>query len=194
MTANTNVTNQIKTTGRIISVKLRKDRRANIVVHTKSRKDAYIKFICDPSLLDGIQIRSHVKITGHLSSYGGKDVESGKYSTTQFFVVDEIKKAKTLTEDVYGIEGKFYEQPSSAVYIRGKVSYIKDDGEWIRYAVKVGGTKVMAFLNLKKLERMPDIKIGTEICTVCSVSTPVKNFDGKNVYYEDLIISDIAVC
>ncbi len=187
-----NTSNRVEVSGRIISIKSNNNGSNYITILTRNGRDAFLRFFCPKSVpVDGYKLRARVSVTGRVASTHRKDSRTGKWVTDQFFVADDIRNTPTLTETAFGVKGKFFPDMDAKIYIHGTIENIKDDSEWIRYIVKVDD-KTTVRLNMKRLDRQPNIKVGDEIYTVCSVSTPKKNLNGRDVYFEDIIISDIA--
>lgn len=188
--------NEIEASGRIISIRPRNDGTSMITLVTQSGKDAFLRFLCPEGSLSNIKERTHVRINGYIKSYTYKDTETDKFKTAQRFVASKITKEPTLTEEKFGVEGKFYSAPECKIYLKGTVQAVRKDNEWYRIILKVKDGDVSTSniqINMKELDRQPDIKEHDTICCVCGVSTPKKELEGKTVYFENIQVSDLAI-
>lgn len=189
--------NQVDAEGRIVSIRPRKDGITSVMtIISKNGRDIFPRFICPSKEISGYKIHDRVQIKGHIHTY--PLVVDKKYRMQQEFIADSIIPAETLSDQVFGVKGKFFAQMKCDVYVKGIVASVKTDGEWYRYTVEVpsdqkNGYADKIYMSMKKIDRHPVINKGDTICSICGVSTPVKTIDDKNKYFEDLIVSDIAI-
>lgn len=188
--------NEIIYNGKIIERKNFKKDYIRLTVLSRNGDNTYVSFLCEPHKIDKIpEGTQRVNIKGHLESHSEK--YNGKYVLRQHYYVDEIEASKTILEDKFGIKGKYYEYPSSSVYIKGKVKALTKDGDWDRYTIltdETGESKSYSIVASRRNtgKKKSDISEGDDICCVCMIATPQKIINNKKVHYEDLLISDIA--
>ena len=187
--------NQVYARGRLISTRERKDGTVVIVVRSvNGKRDIFPRFYCTKDKLPKLSNHAQVEITGHFESSRFRNDE-GKMETSQRLIADEIIPARTMTEVKFGVKGKFFYPPEVTALIQGTVTSVKDEGGWYRYIIDItnGSRKNTIRVSMKELERMPVITKGTNICAVCVMSTPMKVLEGDKNYFEDVIITDLAV-
>ncbi len=188
--------NEIVASGRIITIKERKNGDKIVTLITKNGRDVFLRFVCSKGVLPELNDHAHVQITGHVISVAYRD-DNKKFHQDQSFVADEIIPSPTLTEKKFGVKGKFFAYPECAAYLKGTVKKVLDEGEWVRLILHIDEERkdrkpATVRLSMKKLSRQPELKKGDTICAVCTVTTPKKMIDGKATYFEDLLISDLA--
>lgn len=191
--------NKFELTGRVVAI--REDHYGNkmVTIFTKNGKDVYLKVRMDKEVYAAIDGTNHaiVSITGHIvNKRVPSRVEKNKYILAQQFVADIVSPEKTLTDQYFGVKGKFHLPLSIKIYICGILasSNVNDKG-WTRYVVdtfndKNKKTSIVTYLG--KVDRRPKVNNGDMVCMVCSLSTPKKEVNGKAINYEDIIVSDIA--
>lgn len=188
--------NEIETTGRIISESKQKNGTTVITVYSDNGKGIYPKFVCRGNVLPEHGERARVKIKAHIEMHPVRI--QGEWVKRQQFYADEITLEDTMTQTKFGIKGKFFSKPHTILYLMGKVQYVKKDGEWYRYIIEVDTDRKDRnssdiHVSMRKTDRHPDVKEGMRICCVCNLSTPKKEINEKVQYFEDIIISDIAI-
>ncbi len=189
--------NEIRVLGRLISLHANNDGSAIITVLTRNGKDVFIRFYCAPGKLPELERHARICVIGHVNCFSRR-TDAG-YRNVQQFVADKVYKDTTMTEKKYGVAGRFFAPFSCEIYIKGVVRSVTSSGnDWLAYNVEVDGDKddmrpSVVKLNMKKVDRQPEINAGDVIYTVCSLSTPKKVLDGETVYFSNIVISDIAV-
>jgi hypothetical protein len=189
------ITNLILATGRVVTRKDYPNGSCMLVVATKNGRDMFPRFFCAKGIVPELAQHARVRIEARVVSDKRKDRETSKWVVVQRFEAYKVEPDTTLTEDAFGVKGKFFSPPAIDIYLRGKVIGIKEDSEWIRFTVQLpaeGKRISTALISMKKIDRQPDIKKGNDIVAVCSVTTPKKERNGEVRYYEDIIVRDIA--
>jgi hypothetical protein len=101
----------------------------------------------------------------------------------------------------FGVEGRYHTESRFAAYFRGEVTNTLDtrDPNWGKLTIKVDGTgrdKRPSYITLSyfKSRRLPafDYLRGDKVCVYASISTPQKEFEGRTVNFENLVIEDIV--
>lgn len=190
--------NEIVATGRLITKTEKSGGGAQITIVSKSGKNpSFLKFTFDHADLSGIPIRSKVKVKGYVRSYTYPDQTAGRRPFYQALIGTEIAKERTLTEERFGVEGRFSKEPHCEVYLKGIIRHVIDEGEWVRYLLYTDGAaenrrESTIRLSMKKLDRQPAYKKGDVICAVCGISTKRKQVNGRNEDFEDIMIYDYA--
>ena len=191
--------NKVIANGRLITKGERPNGDVYVTLLSRNGRDLFMRFICTKDMVADIPLRAHVTITGFIRSYEYKDKKDGKTKFYQTFVADKVEQDMTLIEKEFGpqYKGKFYAEPSCAIYLKGTVLNIRDEGTWIRYLISTEdhnrpGKNSIIRLSMRKLDRQPDIQKNDTVLAVCSASTTKKEINGKTEYFEDIIISDIC--
>ncbi len=186
--------NEIIARGRVVNMTDRNENQKLLTVFSMSGKPVYIRFFCDSNLVKTLKPHSRVEIKGHAVT---SRIKNGKKNiVSQNFIADEISPEVTMTEKHFGIKGKFFEPLTVKVLISGVVSKVVDEETWIRFSVDTADSdeeKNIIPLNMKKVDRQPNIEEGDKVYVVCGLSSPKKNIDGNVLSFEDLIVLDIAV-
>ena len=190
--------NEIILTGRLVAEKNRSDGSCVITMFSKCSKDVFLRFYCAPGVMPEHKKHAMLKIKGHLRIRKIVSEEEERANYTQGFVADEITPMTTLVEDRYGVKGKFFAEPECYIYIKGVVHKVTPVNNYYRIHVRTNegpGSKrdINVMLNMKKLDRQPAIHPGDTIYTVCSASTPIEEKGEDKIYWEDIIISDLAI-
>ncbi len=189
-----NKTNEIYITGRLIASRKRQDGKSVITVVSKNGADIFLHFICDQDMKLP-ELRNHVTVRGHMEPYMYRD-SSGSYNAAIDWIADEASVRKTLAEERFGKRGKFYRFPECEIALTGTLKKIKEEKDWIRYVIlpdlPENDKHVPVTVHMKKPDRLPTVKVGERVGVVCRISTPVKEREGKKIYYEDIMVEDIA--
>lgn len=189
--------NEIVVRGRIIKETTTKNGTTIITVVTKSGSlDVFLRFVCKNVEVPAHTKRAHVVVTGHAIGYLHRNSE-GKTEYEQYLVADDVQLENTMLQDAFGVQGKFFPTPSVSYYITGKLVAIFEDGDWYRYVVEMdsqdgSNRRSRVRMNMKKLDRHPELEKGDIVCAIATISSPKKVIDGKTRYFEDVIISDLA--
>lgn len=197
MATKSSTVNEIVVSGRAITTKETKNSEATITIVSKcGNNSSYIHFRCNKDIIPSYKHRAHVTVRGHVRSLRFKDGDRKR--TGQVFVADEINTSRTLTDEKFGIKGRFFDDPQSKAYIKGVVKRIVDDGDWLRVSVEVdrdinNRNASTVLMSMKKLDRQPKINIGDVLCVVAGIVTHKKTVEGKNIYFEDLVVQDFAI-
>ena len=133
-------------------------------------------------------------IKGHLETITFTD-ERGNQVTKQKYVIDEFTKRKTQTMEEFGIEGLYPAPQEFKMLLSGKVMKVREDNNWIRLMLLTGaeGRQATASLSMRMPKNGFSIKEGdTAYCVCTAITNKKQNAEGAIVYYEDLLISDIA--
>ena len=136
---------------------------------------------------------SRVRIKGHLQTRTVK--KDGQYRKIQQLVADSLISEPTLTEEHFGCKGKFFGPSFIRICLQGTVVKVIDNGNWYRYKINVSNNDKsnIVVINMKKLERHLNVKVGDKICAVCTYATPKKYINEEDVVYEDIIVSDLSI-
>ena len=105
----TAVVNSVAVTGRCISVRDYRKTMKLVTLFCKGDDghDVYPQFVCK-DVPDDL-LRRQLTITGHIQNFPLK-TPNGAIVHRQRFVADSIQRSQTLTEEVFGIKGKFVTQ------------------------------------------------------------------------------------
>ena len=182
--------NEFVITGRIINSRKRNNGSTTITVISRNGGDIYVHIQCRKGMLPEFENRTHVKVEGHIETANHMD-SNKNLQHTQTFVADNVILDQTMSEDRFGIRGKFYLPPSCTIYLKGRINKVLDSGNWIRYQIEDGmGNYIRS--SMKKLDRQPEINPGDEVCIVGSLSTNRKEIKGRKATFEDIIVMDIG--
>ena len=188
--------NEFVITGRLTSLRSRKNGdRQGVVISRNGNNDLFVHMIFPKDVLkENLKNRIHVRIRGHIRAQIYTD-EAKKLKYSQSFIADEIETDETLADKYFGIHGKFYPIPSCEICLKGKISNVLDNNDWMRYQIEIpeeDGKKSSLRLSMKKIDRHPDINKGDEVCVIGSLTTPKKEINGKNRTFEDILVMDIV--
>ena len=187
---------EIKASGRVVSERLNSKGQKIITIISKNTDDVYLRFYCDPEIVPPHNFHQHMTVEGHIEPTVYKDEEK-KFRLTFHFVADKIEVSRTLTEERFGVKGKFFEYPNCRVNICGVIQNVTQNKDWIKILVRIKGKNQKGasnvLISMKKLERQPVLDKGRTIYAVCNVFSPKKEVRGKMEYFEDIIVSDIAI-
>ena len=190
------VINEFTVTGRIIKKKEKENGDVRITVASRNGKDdIFPHILCPKGLLPKCDNRVHVKISGHITASTAVWGNEQKLQYTQTLIADNITVDQTISEEKFGVRGRFYPRPAFELCLKGTVHSAREENGWMRYQVELpsrGDNKTLIRLSMNKLERQPDLKKGDEIYAVCGLTTPKKIINGKSVTFEDLIVIDMA--
>ena len=189
--------NEFIITGRIINRRDRNNGDSLITIASRNGKDVYPKVLCPKGMLpEKTDDRVHVKATGHIIAKTHIN-EDKRVQYDQTLVADSIALDQTIAEARFGKRGIFFPEPSCKIYLGGRVRSSMDDGGWIRLQIEVNEPReedgMLIRMSMKKLERQPRISYGDNVCVAASLSTPKKRIGGRNVYFEDILVEDIAI-
>lgn len=191
-----NVTNTFEASGRLVSKRELDEKNIIFTIFCNNgKKESFIKIVCEKSMFPECNLRQRLHITGTVEPYYVVSRKAKKRVPSQRFYASTVEMEKTLTETVFGVRGKFYPANTIEVYLKGIVDKVVNEGEWLRISLNVGTNEKKKLLpvNYKKSERAVSISEGTQLCAVCGVVTPRQEYDGATLYFEDLLVQDIAV-
>ena len=194
MSATIDSTNELTLTGRIIAERTAKSGAKIITVASKNGEDVILHITC-PKDMDVPEHRARVAVKAQIVPHLTEDRGNGKKLEIEWRAVS-IERRKTLTEEKFGVKGKFYSFPSCSVCFTGKISKIKEETDWVRYSIILdsnGANSIPITASMKKIDRMPAINDGDHVGIVGSLATPMKMIDGKKVCFENIMVDDIAV-
>lgn len=191
------VVNKVFIKGRIVTFREVNGTPMFTVVSKNGNRIIFIKMSCAKSVMpENLKNARHarVNIEGHIESYRAKRNEEGKRRIVQHFVADKIEPSKTLTDEIFGVKGKFFEEPCIRVYLKGKLTGIVEEPEWNRYNIDLsqGNLHTTVRVSQKKIDRPVEVNIGDTICALCVVNTPEKHFEEGIKRMEDILVSDLA--
>lgn len=138
--------------------------------------------------------RAMLTVKGHLESKKAK--RGNEIILTQVYVADDVELADTITDEYFGVKGKFFEKHSATAFLNGIVVSIKDDGEWIRYILNVGNVgshENTVLMTAKKQERPIVVRVGYRVCAVCKITSTTMMIDRKEIPLNSLVVNDMAV-
>ncbi len=187
--------NKVVASGRVVRIRRLPNGSAVVMLASKASKMIFPSFTVPSGAWEKLRVRDRVHVEGHVETYLA-NTKAGKVKK-QKFTADTIGKEPTLTEDYFGIKGKFYPEMYVRVYLRGEITGMTDtkDG-WLHYVIAVDGDndrrESFVKVNHKKPEYGKTFDKGDKICAVCGVTTAEKEKDGKQIKYEDICVLDIA--
>ena len=189
------VVNKVFVKGRVATISDVNGTVLFTVVSKNGNRTIFVKMSCKKSVMpQEIRGRGHarVDVEGHIESYLTK--KDGKRHITQHFVADKITLSKTLTDEIFGVKGKFFEEPKAQVYLKGTLLSIIEDPEWYRYNIDISNEvrHTTVRVSLKKIDRPVEVKVGDTICALCTISTPEKQFSDGTKQFMDILVSDLA--
>lgn len=190
---NEDIINRVEITGRIVGNTERPDGSRYITLYsTSGKKETYPSFVCPREKYKEIKMHTRVLVIGHVVSYIQK--KDNKNIRVQRIIADSICPDKTLTEEIFGVKGKFYEPFKSNYYAKGIVTKIIDDNDYLQYIVSVpeGERNRTVLLRMKKPDRLPPIKKGSVACFVCNIMAKQKIKNENTNYFQDFIVQDTA--
>lgn len=188
-----NVENKVVIRGRLVNVRDGENGDEILVIASRNHKDIFPRvhlkpgnqFICRP--------HSRVYVEGHLETISFKlDDEDEFWVNDQIIVGDTVRLEPTLCEDVFGAKGRFFAEPNTEIYLKGRIKNIEQEGDYFRYVIKIDDGNSIR-VSMRKLERHPIISIGDTVGCVCTMRTPKKEYEDKIVYFEDINVSDLCV-
>lgn len=189
------VNNNIVVSGRIVHIRRYPRGNALVTVTSKAGKIISPSFRVQDGMWEKLRDRNRVRIEGHIETFIQKGDEKKR---RQIFVADKIEKEPTLTEQYFGVKGKFCPDMYARALVSGTVASVTDTGDgWVHYTVMIdngeGKHPYWIRINQRKTEYAPIYKKDDEICAVCGISTSEKEKDEHKIYFEDLIVTDIAL-
>ncbi len=187
--------NEIELTGRLVKERIRQDGTAVVTMFSRCGRDVFLRFYCPAGTLPPHKQHAMLRIKGHMRIRKSSDEDTG---FVQGFVADEVSPQPTLAEERFGVRGRFFREPECRIYLKGEVRKVAESKGYLRIHMAVregaeGGRMITVLVNMKRLERQPEIRPGDTICAVCAASTPEGEKNGERKYWEDVIVSDIAV-
>ena len=192
--------NEVIATGKIIGTGKNGLGYSTITMVIRGIKPAIIKFVVG-NLAPEIGIGDNVTVKGYTKAYSYHNEIKDRWVSVQYFVALEIKKNQPDLKERFGVEGRHYRNTFFQAYIAGTVTNTieTNDPNWAKLTVKVDGVgedKRPSYITLSYLlnHRLPefDYQRGDEVYISASISTPQKEFEGKVVNFENLIIEDIV--
>lgn len=191
--------NEVLAKGKIIATG--KDRRgySTITIVIRGKRPAIVRFVVD-NLPSSIGMGDYVRVKGHTKAYSYYDDIQNKWTSVQYFVADELEKCQTELMEKFGVEGHYFGDASFRAYFAGEVTNTMETNEnWGKITVKVNGVGVdkrLSYVTLSYLRsyRLPEFKYerGDQVYISASINTPQKEFDGRTVNFENLIVEDIV--
>ena len=186
--------NKIKASGRLVAAREREDGSTVITLFVNlTNKEIYPKFTCPPGTLPPLEKHDRITITGHIHTFVHHK-KGAKSNFRQEFIADSVKKERTLTEISFGLKGSFYPAMYCNAFVKGTIKSFKEDGGWERYVVATtepDGKSAEVMLNQKKQEIISaPFEKGSVICAVCGIVTVRKTVHDREVFYENITISD----
>lgn len=186
--------NIVEISCRLVSAKKFESGAGFITGYVKNGTDVFPRIYCPKEVYKEFKKHSRIKVIGHISSRVVR--ENGKFKRTQQIVADSLELEQTLTEDYFGIKGKFFKDFTVSILLKGKLKSINRASGWSKLVLNIP-TKTnpnnTVIVNMKDIDRPIQYSVGDTICAVCGLSTPQKVINEKNVIYEDIVVSDLAV-
>lgn len=190
----TTYVNRIESRGRLVSIKNLKNGKKILKIFSKNGRDVYPTFICDENIKLDFSAHARLYVEGYVRTYNSKSKDG--YRENQQFIATKVEEDKTWTEMAFGEKGKFFPPMDTKIFIKGTLHSFIEEDEWIRLKIKVPGVNsddaYHIRLNMRRLERMFELKEGMDISAVCSLTTPRKDLNGEVVYFENILAMDIA--
>lgn len=186
--------NEVIATGKVVSITPGTHRSSVRIVTKNGNIDTYPLFFCNAEQCSNLRVGDHVRVRGCVEVYFKKSA-SGEIQRRQCFVATKIEKALTMCEEKFGVKGKFWESPTNAIYISGelKSQSVRAD-DWMSLNLQVSESdRDVVKINMKKLDRQPEINKGDVVCIRGGISTVNKSFGDKKMHFENIIVSDIGV-
>jgi len=187
-----NYRNEIKTIGRIASIKDYTEGYSRITLAIKAREIIYPSFICKKELIPEHKKHAYVEVIGYADSM---HKNNGQYVPRM--KITDIKLAPTLLEKEFGVKGRFCEKEYCKLYISGKIKDVSENGDYVKYIVVTKNPEteedVDVLLDWKKIERHPDFFYGDEVCAICKVVTPRKTIGTEERIFLNFHVFDMEL-
>ena len=209
--------NKVVARGRVIGVDHNAYGYRSILLYIRGKErkfDNVISFATN-GLPEGTVVGDTVDIEGHIVGLVQRKrvIFSNENSQSvtkhvQYIQVDKISKAKTLMNDVFGSNGgvRYYGDSFLHVYASGVVRNVRpsEDGRWVRLSISLesGDTyhpnRDFYFYpqfstNTRVNDLKPEIKNGTILNLVCSMTSKEKTVNGNKFHYENFMIDDMEI-
>ena len=187
--------NEFEIIGKIVSIK--SGRFPAIRLVTKSGKlDSYPLVQCSQKMIDDLKlgVQDHVQVKGRVQTIFVKTPDKG-YQRRQVFKAKEIAFASTLCEEKFGSSGKFFDSPTTRVYIKGVfiMQKLRDDG-WASMVIQTSDNERNTIkVNIKSNPKSKTLKEGDIVCVVGGISTVNKEFGKDKRHFENIIVNDLSV-
>lgn len=189
--------NKVSVRGRVVSDRIKNKRRILTIVSKIGNNEVYTPFEGTDETIPDHNFHGIMCVNGHLESRRVK--RGGREVAKTFFVADEVKEAKTITEEVFGIEGKFFEKHSTDVFLNGIVVGVQEEDDWLFYTIhlgKIGKRDNTARISAKKQDRHLNVKVGDRICACCKIKSALisdAEHTDKKVPVNSIIVNDMAI-
>ncbi len=187
--------NEFSIDGKVIAVK-NGQFPALRLISKSGKKETFPLVHCSQAMIDESKVRvnSHVMVEGYVEIIFVKAPKGG-YQKRQIFKATKVERATTLCEKKFGESGKFFDEPSTSVYLKGTFisQKIRDDG-WASMMIQVSDdSKDTVKVNIKSNPKSKKLQKNDTICVVGSISTANKTFGDDKRHFENIIVNDIAV-
>lgn len=204
MTDNKKQENKFEAAGKVIYLGVDRmgHKSMTLVMKGSSKEQKRVTINCDDAILSDIKYGNHVKVKGYFNAFSYFNEARKKESNIQVCVATSVEKDISDLDKVFGKPGKYYSDSYFKIYISGEITDLKETGHksWAKMEVKTGRGSYddrNSFISLsyhKNMKFMPafsSFKVGEQVYIAASMYTPSKEFNGEQVYFEDLIIEDI---
>ena len=187
--------NEFVINGKVVAIK--EGRHPSVRLITKSgKKESFPLVSCTKEMLSSLNlhVQSRIQVKGTVESIFVKTKDNG-YQRRQIFKALEITPASTLCEEKFGSSGRFFDEMSTNVYIKGTLvsQNIRDDG-WASLIIQTSESdRDTVKVNLKTTPNTKKLHDGDTLCVIGTISTVNKTFNNENRHFENIVVSDLAI-
>ena len=196
-----NQVNQVEVEGRIESIS---KTEAGTIVKVASKQGNCARggvdvspcflFKTETDSVSCLKVGARIKVTGYMESFKYQNFE-GNWMIGHRLIGVKAEKRKTLCENIFGVDGYYFAQPSVQAMFSGIIKKISEDNGWYRITLSAdtdeGKNEIK--LNCPKKEFSEMLKVDDLMCCACTMTTKVKETYNKQRMYTDLIIEDLAI-
>lgn len=193
--------NELIASGRIVHIKRYDNGATFMVLFTKSgtgKRDVLLKMIVPKGIHmpEDMSVGMNVSVVGHRIGFSNQ-TRDGKWKNVENFVADSVTKTETVIKKEFGVEGNYPDKMDTSYKVMGAVAGVREKDGWYYYTIRTDGAGTArpvshVHISCKKNSRFPAIEKGDNVCAICSISTPKKSKGDKTIYYEDVVVLDIA--
>lgn len=187
--------NEFYCRGRIVGKGGFKERNPYLTIFIKGKREPnYMKVYFESVDIQNFKMNQNVYITGFVKSTIIPYLYEGRKD--QYFFGEKIILENTLLSEAFEIDniGFSFKNPFSRVFLSGLILSIKESNNWITLQVRDYKEQVIT-LQYSKNMRVNDVslEINDFVFISATLISKRKSHNGTIVYYEDLIVDDLAV-
>ncbi len=189
--------NSFTARGRIVTINDTKDGLKRVTLMVKGERDVFPEICCKAELLPEFKEHAMIDVIGYVKSEYEKREEELIYRPRLMAL--SIAPAPTITEEAFGIKGRFWEPKPCIYLIEGTIVHrvvdvVPSGDTYIRYYVETDceGEKTVARLDWKQIDRHPELDIGDSVCAACNIHTPKKTLGNNTKHFLNLDVIDMA--